>query len=419
MKELFIQNRENFGDMMDSGSVLVLYNGKPPVMRGNRYYDFSTQRNFYYMTGIDVPNLILTIKKDHAGVVEQTLYLERYDEFTAKWDGAAMTKEKAVELSGITNLAYIDELEAHLQRAFMRERISKMYLDMEHKSFSDANSPELDMAVRMREKFPPIALTDAYPLFGDLRVVKSDAEVALIQKAVDITGEGVYAFFDNVKPNMMEYELEAHWEYIVKKNGTSKSFSTIMAAGANATVLHYHNNDSRIKDGDLVLVDFGAQWSWYCGDISRTFPANGRFSPRQRELYNIVLEANKKILDMIKPGVRFGDLNEAVIDHYFQELGKIGLLTSRDEVYKYYYHGVSHMLGLEVHDINKGSVLNRNDVILEAGMVLTVEPGLYISDEAIGIRIEDNVVVTKDGCDVLSKGIIKEADDIEKYMAGR
>jgi Xaa-Pro aminopeptidase len=371
------------------------------------------------MTGIDRFGPVFMMKKDYKGEVSCRLYLERFDETYAKWEGAPVNAETAKELSGIETFFFVDELDKHLATAFVRERLKTVYMDLENRSLNFPNSPELDLAARIREKFPAIGLIDAHPLLGKQRMVKTPAEITAVQKAVDITGEGFYAFLDNVKPGMMEYELEAHWEYICKQKGANKAFRTIMASGANATVLHYGDNNCEIADGDLVLVDFGGAWQWYSADITRTFPANGKFTARQKELYEIVLGALKKVTDMVAPGVKFEALNEAVKDHYNEHLTRIGLISDKAEIAKYYYHGVGHMLGLEVHDVGAGSTATPGELALEPGMVLTIEPGLYVAEEKIGIRIEDDVLVTENGHEVLSKGIIREVDEIENYMANR
>lgn len=218
----------------------------------------------------------------------------------------------------------------------------------------------------------------------------------------------------NAKPGMAEYEIEAYFDFELKRRGVKDfAFKSIAASGINASVLHYSDNNSVTKDGDLILFDVGAQWNYYNGDITRTFPVNGRFTQRQREIYDIVLEGQRKVIKAIKPGTEFKRLNEILIQHYGCELKKIGLIENDSEVSKYYFHSVSHMLGLETHDAGR-----HNEGILKEGMVFTVEPGLYIPEEEIGIRIEDNVIVTKDGCRVLSKDIIRTADEIEKFMAG-
>ena len=216
----------------------------------------------------------------------------------------------------------------------------------------------------------------------------------------------------NAKAGMMEYEIEAYFDFVLKQNGVhQKAFQSIAAAGKNGTILHYMDNNGKTKDGDLILFDVGAQKNWYNGDITRTFPVNGKFTERQKIVYNIVLEGQKKVIEAIKPDVPFRNLNEILKQHYFEELQKLGLVKTEQDVSKYYYHNVSHYLGAETHDIGTQQLL------LKPNMVLTVEPGLYIEEWDIGIRIEDDVVVTENGCRVLSEKMIKTVEEIESFMA--
>ncbi|MCL2375936.1 MAG: aminopeptidase P N-terminal domain-containing protein [Defluviitaleaceae bacterium] len=415
MSKLFTDNRNKIADKLENGSMLIIFGGVAPVKRGDEFYPFAPQRNFYYATGIERPNLVFTMMKVDEGNVKSRLYLERYDEHVAKWDGAALDVAMAKEISGMEDFAYIDELYGHVGTA-MTGRLGKIhtvYLDLENRSLTAPNTPDLDFAKLLGEKFPDMAIKNAHPIFASVRVVKSPEEVEHMKKAAEITGEGFTALLRNAKPGMMEYELEAHLDYVYKKNGCrDRAFRTIMAGGKNACVLHYGDNNCKINDGDLVLVDYGAQWKWYSADVSRTFPVNGKFTDRQKLLYNIVLGGLKLCLDMIKPGVVFGKLQESLQAYYVEELTKIGLISDKEELGKYYFHGVAHMLGLETHDVG-----SNKDLVMAPGMVFTVEPGLYIAEEGIGIRIEDNVVVTETGYDNLTAHIIKEVDDIEAFMA--
>lgn len=414
---IYAKRREEFAKNMKENSLLVVFAGYAKIKRGDEVYPFVPQRNFYYLTGLDVPNLILFILKDQKGELKYKLLLERYDETVAKWDGAVLIQEDARAISGIEEYGFVDGFYKDIENIFVRERIEQVFLDMENRSFSSENSSELNLAKDIKEKFPHIDIKNAYPILADLRCIKSEEELVLLQKAVDISVKGFYKLLDNVKPGMMEYELEAHLDYIYKSHGCKdRAFATIMAAGKNAAVLHYHNNDCKISEDDLILADFGAQWCWYSSDITRTFPASGKFTQRQKQLYNIVLEGGEMIIDMLKPGIEFSTLNESLKEYYVKELKQIGLIKDEEELINYYYHGVAHMLGLETHDLSLQRGLN---VELKEGMVLTVEPGLYIKDEGIGIRIEDDVVITKDGCNVLTKNAIKSVEDIEEYMAKR
>ena len=413
MSEFFAGNRKKFGDVMENWSMLIVFSGTAPVKRGDEFYPYAPQRNFFYMTGIDRPNLVYMQTKDAKGEVKTRLYVERYDEMVAKWDGAVISKEEAKEISGIEDFGFVDELSGHVATAFLRTKIHTVYMDFENRSLTVPNTPELDFAGLLREKFPAITQVDAHPLFAGFRLLKEAYEVESLKKAAKISGEGFEAILQNTRPGMMEYELEAHLDYTYKKNGCrDRAFRTIMASGKNACILHYNDNNQVIEDGELVLVDYGAQWNWYSADVTRTFPVNGKFSPRQKELYNIVLGALDLVIDMVKPGVVFGKLNEAVLEYYGKELVRIGLIKETSEIGKYYFHGVSHMLGLETHDVG-----GDKDLVLAPGMVFTVEPGLYIAEEGVGIRIEDDVLVTETGCEVLTSGIVKSIEDIERLMA--
>ncbi len=215
----------------------------------------------------------------------------------------------------------------------------------------------------------------------------------------------------NAKPGMMEYEIEANFDYVLKCNGvTDYAFHTIAASGVNATVLHYSQNNTKTQEGDLILFDLGAQWNYYNADITRTFPLNGKFTERQKEIYNIVLKAMEDTMAVIRPGVPFSKLNETTRASLAEGLKGIGLIKEDSELSRYYFHGVSHYLGLDTHDVGSG------EMELKPGMVLTVEPGLYIEEEKIGIRIEDDVLVTDSGYENLSKDIIKTIEDIEAFM---
>ena len=410
MVDFFLKNRIRFAEKMENSGVLVLFSGYAPVKRGDEFYPFAAQRNFYYLTGLAQPNLVFVMIKNSEGEATCTLYIERQDEYATKWTGKKLDSDEAKVISGIDNYKFIDELNDAVATLFVRG-ITTMYSDMENRSLTLPLSMDIDFVNLVKTKFPYINIVNAYPIFTGLRVIKAPEEISLLKKAIAITGDAFKAMLSNAKDGMAEYELEAYFDYTVKKVGAGRAFQTIMASGKNAAVLHYHNNNTIMKDGGLVLMDFGAQYDWYSADVSRTFPVNGKFTERQRELYEIVLGGNKHVINQIKPGVPFKRLNESLLEYYEIELIKIGLIKDKSEIGEFYYHGVSHMLGLETHDIGRGA-----ETELQPGMVLTVEPGLYLLNECIGIRIEDDVLVTETGCEVLTADIIKEVDDIENFM---
>jgi Xaa-Pro aminopeptidase len=234
----------------------------------------------------------------------------------------------------------------------------------------------------------------------------------MMQKAIDITRDGLKDIMKVLEPGVFEYQLESTFTHSIKMNGADRnSFPTIAASGGDGVILHYVENDKKIEDNVLVLLDLGAQYKEYAADISRTYPSNGKFSSRQKEIYDIVLKAQAATIEIMKPGAKFSVLNETCKKVLTEELTSIGLIKTEEELSKYYYHGVSHFLGLDVHD------LGDRDIVLEEGMVLTVEPGLYIAEEQIGIRIEDDILITKDGNRNLSIDIVKTTEDIESFMA--
>ena len=268
------------------------------------------------------------------------------------------------------------------------------------------------MANTLRVKYPHLKIKNIFHNIAKLRMVKNDREVELIQKAIGITKEGILAMAKNLTPGMKEYEVEAYFDFKIKSLGASAhAFSTICAAGKNATVLHYEDNNQEAKDGDLILFDLGAEYDYYCSDISRTIPVNGKFTDRQKQIYQIVLNAMKEVEKNTKPGLTLADLNNIAKKALAKGCIEIGLIEKEEEIGKYYFHSVGHSLGLDTHDV---WIV---DSKLEEGAVITNEPGLYIEEEGIGIRLEDDLLVTKDGCINLSKDIPVEIEDIEALMS--
>jgi Xaa-Pro aminopeptidase len=337
------------------------------------------------------------------GKVSNYIFVNEYDELFAKWNGRKMFKEEVLELSGIENILYLKDFNDFLLEK--KDKL-KLYLDIKPNLFTEPLGEEL----KLIEDFK-VAADDCHDLIALCRMEKQPEEILEMQKAIETTNKGIKALMENIKPGLYEYQVESYFDQQIKYNGASGiAFKTIAASGENGCVLHYHTNNTMIKDNDLVLFDLGAEYNLYKSDITRTIPANGKFTERQKLIYNIVLNGQKLVFEHIKPGITVFELNQILIDYYKVELKKIGLIENDDEVSKYYFHGVSHHLGLDTHDV----AIRKNP--LTPGCVITVEPGLYILEEGIGIRIEDDALVTVDGCINLSSEIIKEVEDIENYM---
>lgn len=408
---MFENNRKKLIESMKENSLLILFAGSAPYRSADQVYKFTPNRNFYYLTGIDEPNVIVTILKTDKEAIE-TVYVEREDELMAKWVGRAISKDEASEVSGIKSTKYLDEFDSTISSYIDRRGISKIYLDLERQSINIPSTKAQDMANTLRVKYPHLKIKNIFHNIAKLRMVKNDREVELIQKAIGITKEGILAMAKNLTPGMKEYEVEAYFDFKIKSLGASAhAFSTICAAGKNATVLHYEDNNQEAKDGDLILFDLGAEYDYYCSDISRTIPINGKFTDRQKQIYQIVLNAMKEVEKNTKPGLTLADLNNIAKKALAKGCIEIGLIEKEEEIGKYYFHSVGHSLGLDTHDV---WIV---DSKLEEGAVITNEPGLYIEEEGIGIRLEDDLLVTKDGCINLSKDIPVEIEDIEALMS--
>lgn len=407
---VFINNRKNLMEGLKDNSVLIMFAGNAPKKSADEAYPFTPNRNFYYLTGVNEEEVILMITKRDKRV-EENLFIKKADPVMEKWVGKTISVDEAKAVSGINNIKYMEDFEGTLHKFITMYDINKLYLDLERDSFNSPATKEEVFAKKLIKKYPQVKIKNVYNKICNLRVIKNEEEIEETKKAIAITKEGIESLMKNAKAGMKEYQLEAHFDFVLKTNGVKDyAFKTIAASGKNATVLHYVDNNSEIKDGDLILFDLGAQLNYYNADISRTFPVNGRFTERQKQIYNIVLKAELEVIKAIKPGLPFTELNIIARKVLGEGLKEIGLIKEDTELSNYYYHGVSHYLGLDTHDVGS------REAKLEPGMVVTVEPGLYISEEGIGIRIEDDVLVTKEGSEVLSKDIIKTVEEIEAFM---
>lgn len=414
-KNVYIRNRKNLVNNIDNNSIIILFSGNAPKKTGDEKYAFTPNRNFYYLTGIEEEEHIVLISKIKGLVVEK-LFLKEINLAEEMWTGKTLRDNEAREISGVEDVSYMNEFSDYINRLIKGAEEINMYLDLDKENFDEPASNGLCYANYIRGKYPQVIIKNILSKIVPLRMIKSKEEVAELKKAIDITIEGVKSLMNNSKSGMKEYELEAYFDFECKTKGVKDyAFRTIAAAGKNSTTLHYVDNNSEMKSGDLILFDLGAQWNYYNADITRTFPIGGKFNSRQKEVYEAVLRVNKLVIDKIKPGVVYKELNLWARDLIANECIKLGIIKEKEEVSKYYWHSIGHNLGLDTHDVEPQG----RDFIFEKGMVFTVEPGIYIGEESIGIRIEDDILVTDDGCVVLTKEMIKEVNEIEDFMRRR
>lgn len=410
-KNFFTNNRQKLGKEIDNNSMAIFFAGQAPYKSADENYPFTPNRNFYYLTGIDEEKVIMMMININ-GKISEMLFIQENDPIMAKWVGETISEDKAREVSGIEDVRLLEDFKSVVAGYLNIFNMQNIYLDLERQEFDIVKTASQNFAKELIERYPYVRIKNIYHNIALLRTIKEEKEIEMIKKAIDITYDGIKEMWSNAKPGMMEYEVEAYFNYILKKNGVKDfAFPTIAATGKNATILHYVDNNTVTKDGELMLLDLGAQYKYYNGDISRTFPINGKFTERQREVYNIVLEANEIVMKSVKPGITTSELQNIAKRVLADGCKRIGLIQEDSELDKYYFHGVAHPLGLDTHDVGP------RNIELKPGMIITDEPGLYIEEEGIGIRIEDDILVTEDGYVNLSAHIIKTVEDIEEFMS--
>ena len=416
MKHIYSQRRQALIETMEGPCAVCVFSGCAPMKSLDAAYPFEVDRNFFYLTGIQRENMILLIKKNHNGQYSEALYIEPYDEVLAKWVGARMRNAEATEISGVEQIFSVEDFDSHLNSLVDRGRgLGKLriWLDLWRHHKDQADTPAHCLAAKLQKKYPAVEINDFFGHIAAMRACKGEEELAFMRQAQEDTRAAIESMMQHSYAGVNESELEGIFDFaLMKRNVRQHAFPSIVAGGARATTLHYVQNDQQVNDGELVLIDLGSACGSYCADISRTFPVNGKFTQRQKELYNTVLNAQQIVIDNCKPGKTLAELNQLVIDYYESRLDDLGLRKDGKTVRDYYYHSVSHQLGLDTHDI-----CTERERTLRPGMVITVEPGLYVEEEAIGIRIENDVCITEDGCEDLSHNIPKTVEEIEALMA--
>lgn len=410
----FTGRRNRLFEAMDEHSLLILFSGQAVNVGADEYYPFEANHNFFYLTGLRRENMILVMDRTGSEPKAKLLIEEALPE-AVRWRGKKVSIEEAKEISGIEDIAYVDAFDSYISRIMDRCCVETIYFDTHRLSVNDMESCNLQQARRFGKLYPGVRIRNMEKAAASLRMEKDADEVELIRKAISLTDDGLKNVLRCLKPGMYEYQAQADFEYSIRRNGAERTaFATIAGSGANGTMLHYGTNQDLCHDGDLLLLDLGARYRGYCADITRTYPVNGHFTDRQREVYGIVLEANRAVAAAAGPGKTLEELNDICKHVLAQGCIRLGLISSEEEIGKYYMHHVSHHLGIDVHDVTAPK-----EGGLRPGSVITDEPGLYIDEWAIGIRIEDDLLITEDGCEVLSEGIMRTPEEIEAFMAGR
>ncbi|SEP91652.1 Xaa-Pro aminopeptidase [Hyunsoonleella jejuensis] len=420
--QLFINNRAKFASKMKPNSLAIFNSNDIYPISADSTMPFQQHRDIFYLSGVDQEESILVIfpdcpKEKH----KEILFLRETNEHIAVWEGEKLTKEKAFETSGVKTVYWLQDLEKVLFEIMTQCDTVYINTNEHYRASVEVETREDRFTKWLKEKYPAHSVAKSNPILQRLRSVKEDVEIELIQKACNITEKGFKRILNFIKPGVTEYEIEAEFIHeFIRSRSKGFAYTPIIASGNNANVLHYVENNQKCKAGDLILMDVGAEYANYASDMTRTVPVSGRFSERQKAVYNAVLNVKNEATKMLVPGAYWGDYHVEVGKLMTSELLDLGLLDKADvknenpewpAYKKYFMHGTSHHMGLDTHDYG---ILTEP---MQANMVFTVEPGIYIPEEGFGVRLEDDVVIQNTGEPInLMKNIPIEIDEIETIM---
>lgn len=419
--ELFRKNRDRFIKALQPNSIAVFVSNDEWPMNGDALHAYKQNSDLYWLTGVLQEDSMLILFPDNPDPkYREVLVLVRPNELKEKWDGKRLRANEARNISGIQTIVWVDSVEGLLQAwVHLADHIYLSSNENDRKS-SSIRSRDYRFIDEMKAKYPLHSFQRAAKIMRELRAIKTAEEVEMMQKAMDITEATFRRLLKFIQPGVLENEIEAEiYHSFLSQGSTGPAYGSIIASGDSARILHYVNNNQPCKDGDLILMDFGAEYGGYCADLTRTVPVNGKFTRRQKTVYNACLHLHNYAKSILKPGISIVDYTNKVGEEATQQFLKIGLIKKTDvknedpenRAYrKYLYHGISHHLGIDVHD------LGTKTAPVKAGMVFTIEPGIYIEEEQMGVRIENNFWITKNGNKDLMKNIPITVEEIEALM---
>ncbi|MFL5808178.1 MAG: aminopeptidase P family protein [Flavisolibacter sp.] len=419
--QLFITNRDRFTRQMKPNSIAIFVSNDEVPSNGDALHPFKQNSDLYWLTGITQEDSMIILFPDNPDPkYRQVLVLVRPNELKEKWDGKRLRRQEATAISGIETIVWLDALDGLLQAWIHLADLIYLDTNENDRKASVIRTRDYRFVDEMKSRYPLHQYDRAAKIMKELRAIKTNYEIEVTKKAIDITHNTFLRVMKFVRPGVMEYEIEAEIVHsFLSQRSSGEAYGSIIASGDRARTLHYVSNNQECRDGELILMDFGAAYGGYNADLTRTIPVNGKFGRRQKTIYNACLNLHDYAKRLLKPGITIADYTEKVGEEATQQFLKIGLLKKSDvknedpenRAYrKYLYHGISHHLGIDVHDLG-----TRTEPI-KAGMLFTVEPGIYIEEEQIGVRIENNVWITRNGNKDLFAGIPITVEEIEAGM---
>lgn len=404
-------NRDAFMEKLEPGSLALFFSGSPVRKTADEDYGYFANRNFVYLTGMEQKDTVLMMEKDASGYRE-TLFILPPNLIEERWTGSRMKPEEIEAVSMISSFAYKETFEEELKKVLTSGRIQKVYLDIDRMEGQVVVSAADSMEAFLKQEYPSMPIENSLPIMKMLRLIKKPCEIRAMEKAQEITKAGILAMMTHSKPGMYEYQYKAEYDYALAQHGVLEAgFPSIISAGKNNFCIHYYGYRGQAMDGDIVLNDVGVRWDNELTDVSRGWPCNGKYSSRQKLLFECQYKTSEHMFSMLKPGIPMKEVDAEIRRYCFEQLKEAGVCKSFDDIGTYMWHGGAHHVGFDTHD-----VVSARDAIAQPGMVFCVDIGIYHEEWGIGFRLEDNCLITEDGCRNLSKDIPRTVEDIEAVM---
>lgn len=404
-------NRDAFMEKLEPGSLALFFSGSPVRKTADEDYGYFANRNFVYLTGMEQKDTILMLEKDASGYREM-LFILPPNAFEERWTGTRMKPEEIEAVSMISNFAYRETFEEELKKVLTSGRIQKVYLDIDRMDGQVVVSGADKMEAFMKQEYPAMPIENSLPIMKMLRLIKKPCEIRAMEKAQEVTKAGILAMMTHSKPGMYEYQYKAEYDYALAQHGVLEAgFPSIISAGKNNFCIHYYGYRGQAMDGDIVLNDVGVRWDNELTDVSRGWPCNGKYSSRQKLLFECQYKTSEHMFSTLKPGIPMKEVDAEIRRYCFEQLKEAGVCKSFDDIGTYMWHGGAHHVGFDTHD-----VVSAKDAIIQPNMVFCVDIGIYHEEWGIGFRLEDNCLITEDGCRNLSKDIPRTVEDIEAVM---
>lgn len=404
-------NREKLYDMLPEGSIALFFSGRDILKTNDEYYPFFAERNFVYLTGLECKEGILMAAKDGSGSVDERLYILPPDLIAERWTGIRVKPAEAEAVSGAADIRSTETFYQDFRRLALSGNYGRLYLDLFKINDSEIDRPSHDFLKRVQQNLPYFLICSADKLLRKLRLFKQPCEIEALRKGEEITGEGILAMMKTARPGIGEHQLKAEFDRAIHEYAPYiHGFPPIISSGRNNFIIHNYAYDGTAQDGDLILNDVGVNWDHMITDVSRSWPCNGRYSDRQKLLYECALATSDYMFSIVRPGMKMAAVDQTIKEYTAKRLVAEGVLDDEANIRKYMWHGGAHHIGFDVHD-----VVETPDVIAP-GMVFCIDVGIYHEEWGIGFRVEDNCLITENGCENLSAGIPRRIEDIENIM---